>query len=91
MNTISIRLTDVKIKKNHPYTLYFKFIKAIDYTGNEYELEYYGSDVSANNLALDEEAKEKILCQLRRVYGYGPFDRKKIKTLFKENEHLISW
>ena len=89
MTTMSIRLVNVKVKKNHPNTLFFDFIKSDERFGNTYSLEYTGADVHSNEL--DEHAEKEIKKLLLPIYEYGPFDKKNVKQKFKETDNLLCW
>jgi len=86
-----IILVDVDVKAKHPNTLYFKYVKTKDYSGQKYTLIYEGANVRSDDLYLDENDEEIIKEQLNKLYGYGPFVKSKIKKIFEESAKQIFW
>lgn len=86
-----INLIDVNVKSNHPYTLYFKYVKSKDYSDQEHNLTYDGANVRADDLYLDETSEEVIKEQLNNLYGYGPYKANKVKEIFEKSDKQITW
>lgn len=90
MNTyFVINLESFKLKKQHPYTIYFKATCPVFLHG-EIELEYTGPDLKCN-ASLPADYMDKVCDEMQDVFGYGPFDKEKVKlAMEKKRKFRIS-
>lgn len=84
MNTyFVINLEGFKLKKNHPYSIFFEATCPVFYRGI-FELTYTGPDLNYN-VSLPSEYMNKVCREMQDVFGYGPFKKEKVKQLLKEH------
>lgn len=83
MNHYVINLTDVKIKRAHPFTLYFTGYVPVYSNGLPYTFIYDG-EVFCPNLAIPDTVKKDFEKQLNNDYGLGmPFNLSAVKKQLK--------
>ena len=84
-----VYFTDPQVKKQHPFTIVFKYYPP----GGAFQKKvlFTGADLQGPDLEMyfREEEIEKIRGGLRAVFGYGPYDKKTIRKIMKENRDNI--
>lgn len=78
MNTyFVINLENYKLKKAHPYTIFFE-TTCPTFCHEKFELEYSATDLRYM-VSLPSDYMDKVLEEMVKIFGYGPFDRKGVK------------
>ena len=85
MTTHALILTDFHFEKKHPHTIFFDCMLAgsvshlkAEYTGAEFKFDYISPEINKKHYNI-------VLDFLNKHYGYGPFERKKVKEALKEH------
>ena len=87
MNTyFVINLENCKIKKQHPCTIFFKATCPV-FSRGIIDLEYTGPDLKYN-ASLPAVYMEKVCKEMQDVFGYGPFNKDKVKQAMKEQRQF---
>ena len=87
MNTyFVINLEEFKLKKQHPCTIYFKATCPV-FSHGIIDLEYTGPDLKYN-ASLPADYMDKVCEEMQDVFGYGPFDKDKVKLAMKEQRQF---
>lgn len=84
-NYFVVNLENVKIEKEHPYTLVFKgYIPTFGSNNKLYTFKYDGDIVDTDSM-MPEDIKRDFAEQLSRDYGYGiMFDLEEVKAKLKQ-------
>ena len=86
MGDHAFSFTEFDFQKKHPYTVFF--IGSCTQMNGEVCIEYTGAEAKSKSSIPDEwldDLKEK----LNEDYGYGPFDKTRLKHIFNEHKSYI--
>ena len=72
-----INLVNYKLNKAHPYTIFFE-ATCPGFREGKFELEYCVTDLRCN-LPLVLGNENKILQEMVKKFGYGPFNKQDVK------------
>lgn len=81
-----INIEEFKLKKNHPNTIFFKATCPV-FAKGVFDLEYTGPDLYYK-VSLPSDYMDKVCKEMQEVFGYGPFDRSKVKQAMKEHNQF---
>ena len=87
MNTyFVINLEDFKLKKDHPFTIFFKATCPV-FNHGVIDLEYTGPDLKYK-ASLPSDYMDKVCEEMQDVFGYGPFDKNKVKQAMQKHRQF---
>lgn len=90
MNTyFVINLQEFELKKDHPYTIFFKATCTFICQGI-IELEYTGPELKCK-ASLPSDYMDKVCKEMQSVFGYGPFNKSEVKkAMNKQSQFRIN-
>lgn len=86
MGDHAFHFTRFEFRKNHPNTIVF--VGSCTHMWNEVRIEYTGADVKTSS-PIPKSWLDDLKKNLNKDYGYGPFDKCKLKQIFKNHNSYI--
>ncbi|MDD6570902.1 MAG: hypothetical protein PUF12_00810 [Thermoflexaceae bacterium] len=81
-------IIDVKTKKNHPYSLWFKVSIPGYSPNNRYQFVFTGTEIKDENFALTDIAKDNLILMLQETFHHGPYNEQDIKKIYMKNKRI---
>lgn len=86
MGDHAFHFTSYDFQKNHPNTIIF--IGSCTQMSYEVRITYTGADVETTS-SIPKDWLNDLKEKLNEDYGYGPFDKAKLKEIFKKHKSYI--
>jgi hypothetical protein len=77
----SVRLTDVKFKKNNYWLVFSAYADSMD-KNKEYYIEFCGTEI-ITNISLSDSRMDELRNMLLKDYGYSPYNPAKVIDTLK--------